>query len=649
MSSIVAFQNSLPVTHSPGRAGVREWQVLTDPNNLVQIEKRKSVTDRVALEELYMLSLTAQGQTAIIPKRKAKIKKRTLSPNQTTAIARLEKKRPTRSSSELRALRSETADSGEDIDSALLSLPEELHISETMPDPANATSHPQFKGLTTKPNRRNLHKLSLTTKSPVIRNPTLRQELLEEIGDHNIESAFHDEEINLRFSQQAVVASTDSPTALMSKMKSRSSTMPGFKERADTLRQRRYRDGIKLATERSGTIISESDDDRRKRRQANGEYMYKTAASVPDSLVNFANQLHDIDRITPLEEVELGEKTQEAIKLQKIYDGLVTKLDREPTDDEWCAAAGKINMEAIVQAIDEGLQAKNKLVISNLRMVQGVVNVYIRNGLKGQYNAGDMMQDGIMVSNTEDRRYKIGRAFLSGLTSVFCVYCQALIRAAEKFDPSRGFRFSTYAMYWIRSAVKRDLLSQSRIIQVPSRIFEQHKKLEKSWQELKLTHDRTPTMLELSDVTGLTQAQIERCEETMNQKIYSLDQSVLNALNPFEEDANRDTLYEIIARKTEDLDTSRMEYRLLREDLIKALHQHLSEEEANLLMLRYGIIENRESMKKSGFRTVAEVSRMAGLKPDKARRLLHRSLTRLQTVMGDEWLEYERELEAGFN
>jgi DNA-directed RNA polymerase sigma subunit (sigma70/sigma32) len=204
-------------------------------------------------------------------------------------------------------------------------------------------------------------------------------------------------------------------------------------------------------------------------------------------------------------------------------------------------------------------------------------------------------------------------------------------------------------MYWIRSAVKRDLLSQSRIIQVPSRIFEQHKKLEKSWQELKLTHDRTPTMLELSDVTGLTQAQIERCEETMNQKIYSLDQSVLNALNPFEEDANRDTLYEIIARKTEDLDTSRMEYRLLREDLIKALHQHLSKEEANLLMLRYGIIENRESMKKSGFRTVAEVSRMAGLKPDKVRRLLHRSLTRLQTVMGDEWLEYERELEAGFN
>ena len=90
----------------------------------------------------------------------------------------------------------------------------------------------------------------------------------------------------------------------------------------------------------------------------------------------------------------------EAVRLQKIFNGLELQLAREPTDDEWCAASGKINMEALSQAIQEGLEAKNKLVTSNLRMVQGVVNVYIRNGLGGQYNAGDLMQDGIMVSFT---------------------------------------------------------------------------------------------------------------------------------------------------------------------------------------------------------------------------------------------------------
>lgn len=126
--------------------------------------------------------------------------------------------------------------------------------------------------------------------------------------------------------------------------------------------------------------------------------MYKTSASVPESMIQFAHEIHDVARITPSEELKLGEKTQEAIRLQKMYDALEKTLQRAPTDQEWCAAAGKINMEAIRQTIEEGVEAKNMLVTSNLRMVQGVVNLYIRNGLGGQYNAGDLMQEGIVVS-----------------------------------------------------------------------------------------------------------------------------------------------------------------------------------------------------------------------------------------------------------
>eukprot|EP00980_Cylindrotheca_fusiformis_P007525 scaffold1561_cov129-Cylindrotheca_fusiformis.AAC.17 len=178
---------------------------------------------------------------------------------------------------------------------------------------------------------------------------------------------------------------------------SKSSTMPGFMERRNSDRQRAYRDGIRIAERRSGRKIVENESAKKKRRQTNGEQMYKASASVPDSLQQFANEIHCVDRITPSEEIVLGKKTQEAIRLQATYDNLVEKLDREPTDDEWCAASGKINMEAISTAIEDGLEAKNKLVESNLRMVQGVVNVYIRNGLGGQYNAGDLMQEGVMV------------------------------------------------------------------------------------------------------------------------------------------------------------------------------------------------------------------------------------------------------------
>jgi len=77
------------------------------------------------------------------------------------------------------------------------------------------------------------------------------------------------------------------------------------------------------------------------------------------------------------------------------------KLSRKPTDNEWCAAAGKINMEALEAAVEDGMEAKNILITSNLRMVQGVVNLYIRNGLGSQYNAGDLMQEGITVSHDE--------------------------------------------------------------------------------------------------------------------------------------------------------------------------------------------------------------------------------------------------------
>jgi hypothetical protein len=183
---------------------------------------------------------------------------------------------------------------------------------------------------------------------------------------------------------------------------SRSSTMPGFTDRGPTDREKAYTDGINLAERRSGKNLSKifnTEAAKKDRKRASGDSMYKSSNSVPDSMIQFAKEIHDIDRITPKEEITLGKKTQEAIQLQNVYDNLQKKLSREPTSEEWCAASGKINMEAISQSIEEGLEAKNTLVTANLRMVQGVVNVYIRNGLGGQYNAGDLMQEGIVVSS----------------------------------------------------------------------------------------------------------------------------------------------------------------------------------------------------------------------------------------------------------
>lgn len=399
---------------------------------------------------------------------------------------------------------------------------------------------------------------------------------------------------------------------------SRSSTMPGFASTTDN--HRAFRDGIRIVEERTGRRYVDSTEKQRKRRKSNGEAMYKNSLSVPDSMVQFAEEIHREDRITHKEEIELGAKTQEAIRLQTLFDTLEAKLAREPTDDEWCAAAGKINMKAICQAIDEGLEAKNKLVTSNLRMVQSVVNTYIRNGLSAQYNAGDLMQEGIL----------------------------ALIRAAEKFEPERGWKFSTYAMYWVRASVKRSQIYQSRIITVPQRLNENHKRLKRIEREIFASTGKKPTRKELGQAVGMSELQVDRCMNAMEQRCYSLDQEIQNTLKPTKGGEGKDTLIEIVESKAVDNDYDTIERKMLREDLVETLNRHLSPEEVEVLLLRYGLT----SVPSDGIRdlhgdrqaTIAEVSRTFGHKPDKVRRMIESSLRQLKGVGMEEWLAFERDL-----
>merc|ERR1712232_467454 len=404
---------------------------------------------------------------------------------------------------------------------------------------------------------------------------------------------------------------------------SRSSTMPGLASRGMTLREQGHLDGVRIVEQRTGKKIKETPAAKRIRIKKSGENMYKNSASVPDSLVDFANEIHTIERITPSEEIILGEKTQEAIRLQSLHDDLEVKLERQPTDEEWCAAAGKINLETLRQSLDEGLEAKNKLVTSNLRMVQGVVNIYIRNGLGAEYNAGDMMQEGIL----------------------------ALIRAAEKFDPTRGFRFSTYAMYWIRSAVKRSQIIQSRVITVPQRLYENHKRIQRVEKELRGTLKRKPTKKEIGEQIGMSEVQVNRCLTAMAQQCLSLDQDLTNRNKPLTmTEKAKDSLIEIVDNKYENGEYMSQRRAFMREDLIRTLNLHLKPEEVRILLLRYGLMDEEllkadTPPKKTGPLTIAEVSSLVGYKPDKVRRMINKSLKQLRSIIGSEWLEYDRELQ----
>lgn len=404
----------------------------------------------------------------------------------------------------------------------------------------------------------------------------------------------------------------------------KSSTMPGFIERKHSGRHRKFREGLKIAQDANEGDVAKkiketvtSQKETKKRRKDNSVDMYTTSASVPDSLIAFTNELHMESLITPKEEKELGTKTQEAIRVQEIYETLSNKLSRDPTDEEWCVAAGKINIEALQEVIGEGLEAKNKLVTSNLRMVQGVVNVYLRNGLGSQYNAGDLMQEGTL----------------------------ALIRAAEKFKPELGWRFSTYAMYWIRSSVKRSQVLQSRIIQIPQRHHERHKKILSTEIALKKELGRKPSSSELAVAVGLTQKQLDTCLKSFSQECFSLDAEIHNTLKPNSGTKNMDTMYALLHSKTDDSEYDQLQRTFLRDDLIKSIKRYLSPSEVDLLLLRYGLMDERTlPYGFSGPLTIAEVSKLVDLKPNKVRRIISKCLRELKYMIAHEWEDYEKSM-----
>ena len=289
--------------------------------------------------------------------------------------------------------------------------------------------------------------------------------------------------------------------------------------------------------------------------------------------------LRDIGRIPLLEheeEILLGRQVQRLMEIKACEELLGT-----PSKEE-LAASLDTTIKELRRDIRNGEKAKDKMVTANLRLVVSVAKKYTKRNME----LLDIIQEGTI----------------------------GLVRGVEKFDPGRGYKFSTYAYWWIRQGITRAIAEKSRAIRLPIHVTENLNKLKKAQRELSQINGYMPNVFQLSDHLGLTVDEIKDLMCKARQPT-SLEIKI---------GENRDTaLIDLLEDETQLPDTL-LESQFIKED-IRELIKELPEMQAAVISMRYGIgDEMLEPMSMTAIGQILNMSR------DRVRTLEHKALKGLR-------------------
>jgi len=260
----------------------------------------------------------------------------------------------------------------------------------------------------------------------------------------------------------------------------------------------------------------------------------------------------------------------------------------EDSVQSWFRKIGRIALLSSDQAVELAShaslgcdQCKALLIEANLRLVVSIAKRYVGRGLSLQ----DLIQEGNM----------------------------GLIRAVEKFDPTRGFRFSTYATWWIRQAISRAICDHGRTIRIPVHTLEAVNRMLKMAGQLQQQLGREATLTELSTTLNISMERLQEFHRATHDTI-SLDSPV--------GDSDDLSLMEFIVDKNDDNPVDCAHKSFMRQQLDTIL-ETLSEREREVLCLRYGLKDGQP-------RTLEEVARHFGVTRERIRQIEQKSLKKLK-------------------